>query len=313
MKKICFILLAQMNIFTWAQKVDTIQLPTEKIRSIELPDTLREISALEFDKRSTKTQPLFWGLNDSQNKNEIYLFDGNNGKIVQTLILEGADNFDWEEITQDENYLFVGEFGNNLGSRQNLSVFMIDKKQIDPKKEIQKVNYSTLSFYYPEQTSYQIKNRANDFDLEAFFAYKGKLHLFTKEWKSLQTTHYTIDPTITTKQAAKKIETFPTNYLVTAAFISEQQETAGIYLLGYTKEGIAFLNWFSIPENSERFFSTDKIINIPLGFVADWGQLEGVSVNPQRKEICVSGEEIDYRGMNAKQQLHCFPAELVIK
>ena len=313
MKKICFLLLAQISIFTWAQKVDTIQLPTEKIRSIELPNTLREISALEFDKRSSKTQPLFWGLNDSQNKNEIYLFDGNNGKIVQTLILEGADNFDWEEITQDENYLYVGEFGNNLGSRQNLSVFMIDKKQIDPKKEIQKVNYSTLSFYYPEQTSYQIKNRANDFDLEAFFAYKGKLHLFTKEWKSLQTTHYTIDPTITTKQAAKKIETFPTNYLVTAAFISEQQETAGIYLLGYTKEGIAFLNWFSIPENSERFFSTDKIINIPLGFVADWGQLEGISVNPQRTEICVSGEEIDYRGMNAKQQLHCFPAELVIK
>jgi hypothetical protein len=32
----------------------------------------------------------------------------------------------------------------------------------------------------------------------------GKIHLFTKEWASKSTTHYTIDPEISEKQEAKK-------------------------------------------------------------------------------------------------------------
>lgn len=297
----------------FAQKVDTIQLDESKIRTIQLPEELLEISTLEFDDRSTKELPLFWALNDSQNKNEIYLFDGDTGKIVQTLVLDGVINYDWEEITQDEQYIYVGEFGNNLGSRQDLAVYAIDKKQIDPSKEIQYVNFKTISFYYPEQTSYEIKNRKNDHDLEAFFAYNGKLHLFSKEWASRKTTHYTIDPNLTNKQAAKKIETFDTQFLVTAAYLSNYKESKGLYLLGYTQEGIAFLNWFKLTDNSEKFFNTDKIKNIPLGFTAELSQLEGISINPLRNEVCISGEKIDYKGIYVEQKLHCFPTTLVNK
>jgi hypothetical protein len=34
----------------------------------------------------------------------------------------------------------------------------------------------------------------------------GKIHLFTKEWGSKSTTHYLIDPEISEKQKAQKIE-----------------------------------------------------------------------------------------------------------
>lgn len=313
MKKIITLLsLVTLGFSACAQKIDSIYIDESHLRSIELPQELLEISALEFDATSTPSQPLFWGLNDSQNANEIYLFDGLTGEVKNTLVLEGVKNIDWEEITQDENYIYVGEFGNNLGNRKDLTIYTIDKKQIDYTKTSQNVKVDKLEFYYPEQTSFEKKNRKNDHDLEAFFAFNGKLHLFSKEWASLKTTHFTLDPNIKEKQGAEKINTFNTQFLVTAAHISTDPETKGIYLLGYTQEGIAFINWYDLEKENEDFLASKNVKVIPFGFTSQMGQLEGISVNPQRDEICVSGEELNYNSMYAKQQLHCFAAKLLI-
>ncbi|WP_068599028.1 hypothetical protein [Vaginella massiliensis] len=314
MKKLAtLITFIAFQLHVYSQKIDSIYIETNQLRSLVLPEKIIEISALEFDQQSTPDTPLFWALNDSHNANEIYLFDGLTGEVTNTVILDGVPNTDWEEITQDEDFIYVGDFGNNLGNRKDLTIYTLDKNLIDYSKATQTVTVDKIEFYYPEQDTFKIKNRKNDYDLEAFFAYNGKLHLFSKEWASLKTTHYTLDPKIKEKQAAKKINTFHTQFLVTAAHISEHPATKGVYLLGYTKEGIAFINWYDLEEGNEDFLSAKNIKVIPFGFASDLGQLEGISVNPQRNEVCASGEELNFRGMYAKQQLHCFPANLLIK
>lgn len=72
----------------------------------------------------------------------------------------------------------------------------------------------------------------------------GKLHLFTKEWKSKSTSHYIIDPTLSEKQKAEKIESYKTNFVVTDATYFDKK----LYLVGYTKKTEVFLNIFTETE-----------------------------------------------------------------
>jgi len=59
---------------------------------------------------------------------KIYAIDTTNGSITNSYNLNGTANIDWEEISQDENYLYVGDFGNNSsGNRTNLKILRIEK------------------------------------------------------------------------------------------------------------------------------------------------------------------------------------------
>ena len=327
------------------------------METLYLPPTLNEISALEYEKED-KNVASFWGLNDSGNKPELYRFDAKTGEIINTIFITNAPNIDWEEISTDDNRIYFADFGNNMGSRKNLAIYFIDKNQIDFSKPKQELKAQKIEFYYPEQAIYRFKNLTTNWDAEAFFIYNDKIHIFTKEWSNLQTTHYVvpIDTTkkhaaqklenfktnyaitaayinndkihiftkewsnlqtthyvvpidTTKKHAAQKLETFKTNYAVTAAYINTDKNNAthGIYLLGYTKDALAFINWFDLPKNNEDLFFTSQVkkISLPLGFTTQLGQLEGISVLPTENKICFSGEEFNFKGFYAKQVMHC--------
>ncbi|MBO6212776.1 hypothetical protein [Algoriella sp.] len=303
-----FFILTNHSFAQVVENIDTLSIDDYKMETLYLPPTLNEISTLEYEKED-KNMASFWGLNDNGNKPELYRFDVKTGEIINTIFITNAPNIDWEEISTDDTRIYFADFGNNMGNRKNLAIYFIDKKQVDFSKPKQELKAQKIEFYYPEQAIFQFKNLTTNWDAEAFFIYNDKIHIFTKEWSNLQTTHYVVPIDITKKHAAQKLETFKTNYAVTAAYINTDKNNAthGIYLLGYTKDALAFINWFDLPKNNEDLFFTSQVkkISLPLGFTTQLGQLEGISVLATENKICFSGEEFNFKGFYAKQVMHC--------
>lgn len=302
-RKITFILFILSYLNTNAQiKIDTLNIENYQIKTIALSPILNEISTLEF------ADSYFWGLNDSGGKNEIYKIDPDKGEILQTVEISNATNVDWEEMTSNDEYFFIGDFGNNLGNRRDLTIYYFKKDKITNEKKTS-VEAQKIEFYFPEQKNFNPGNRKTNFDCEAFFYYNGKLHLFTKEWTNNQTTHYTLDIK-PGKQAAKKVETFKTNYMVTGAYIDTNpiSNTQGIYLIGYTQDGFAFISGFDFPTNKSGLFFNSNVskFSLPLGFTAGVGQVEGITIKPDKPNvICYSNEDFKFKSFHVQQSIQC--------
>ncbi|MFN8364467.1 MAG: hypothetical protein U0T78_04125 [Cloacibacterium normanense] len=84
---------------------------------------MKETSGLTFLKDKLFT------LNDGGNTNEIFEIDKNSGKILSKLKIN-FPNKDWEAITSDDEDFYIGDFGNNAGSRKDLAIYKTDLKEI---------------------------------------------------------------------------------------------------------------------------------------------------------------------------------------
>ena len=109
-------------------------------KDISLSKKIDETSGLEI------IDDQFITHNDSGGDPKLYYLD-KKGKIVYERILEGAKNNDWEDITKDEEFIYVANMGNNFDNRKNLSIFKIP---IDPLKNKAEV----IEFHYPEQVKF---------------------------------------------------------------------------------------------------------------------------------------------------------------
>lgn len=65
----------------------------------------------------------------------------------------------------------------------------------------------------------------------------GKIHLFTKEWKSKSVSHYIMHPTTETLQPAQKTESYQSDFVVTDATYYQGK----LYLVGYNKGAKVYL------------------------------------------------------------------------
>jgi len=253
-----------------------------------LSDTLKETSGLTvFENR-------LFTINDSGNLAEIYEINPDSGTILKTY-KTNVENIDWESITHDEENFYIGDFGNNLGTRRDLYIYKIpfveDSLNLN---NIQKIN-----FLYPEQTEFIPRNINNNFDGEAMIYLNGKLHIFTKEWKSKKVTHYTIDPEISDLQEAQKVEEFPSGFVVTDAGYYEEK----LYLVGYNKKmEIYLLEFYDFSD--DKFFN-GKYKKYFLGMSTRFGQVEGLATSPEG--IFLSNEEFHKFIFHVKQSLYFIP------
>lgn len=263
-----------------------------KYRTAVLSDSINENSGLDFFNDRLFT------INDSGNSSEIFEMDRETGKI-KNVFKTDLINKDWEAVTSDSTNLYIGDFGNNVGSRKDLMIYRIPFDSALVGLNISEIE--PIPFYYPEQNDFTPKNLNNNFDAEAMIFLNGKIHLFTKEWASKSTTHYTIDPNLTENQAAQKIENFPTDFVVTDAAYFNQK----LYLVGYTKKAEVFLTIFN--ESEPGIFFQDKPKKYYLGSSLSIGQIEGVAVD--EKGIYISGEEFNLPIVKVKPYLYFIPAE----
>ena len=64
--------------------------------------------------------------NDSGGENQLYKIDTLNGTTYENKIIPNSSNIDWEDLAKDYNYLYIADFGNNLGNRVDLNIIKIN-------------------------------------------------------------------------------------------------------------------------------------------------------------------------------------------
>lgn len=270
MKKIFLIFILSISIISNAQQAEIFKL--KKFRVSVLSDSIQETSGLNFFNGKLYT------FNDSGNLPELYEIDSNSGKILKVLKTT-AENKDWEALANDGENFYIGDFGNNSGTRKDLKIYKIPFQDDQLQNDLMK----TISFYYPEQNDFTPKNISTDFDLESMIYLNGKIHIFTKEWASKSTTHYILDPENDKNQAAQKLESYPTGFVVTDAAYFDKK----LYIVGYTKKTEVFLDIFN--EFETGIFFREKPRHLYLGSALSIGQIEGIAVD--EKGIYISGEK----------------------
>lgn len=194
-----------------------------KIAINNLPTLINETSGLIY------WDGYFWTHNDSGGENAIYKIDTLTGNILQTITLKDAVNIDWEDIAQDEKYIYIGDFGNNLGSRKDLRIYKISKKDI-PQNADTTVKVEVINFAYGDQIDFSERNLANDHDCEALICYGDSLYLFSKNWSNLYCRLYAL-PKQPGSYYIYPIDDFNTDGLITGATINI--ETKILTLCGY--------------------------------------------------------------------------------
>ncbi|MFL9833813.1 hypothetical protein [Chryseobacterium terrae] len=262
----------------------------KKYRIAVLSDSIQETLGLNFFAEKLYT------FNDSGNPAELYEIDKTSGKILNTL-KTNVENKDWEALTNDGENFYIGDFGNNAGTRTDLKIYKIPFQN----NQLQNDLLKTISFYYPQQKDFTSKNINTDFDLESMIYLNNKIHIFTKEWASKSTTHYMIDPENFENQAAQKIESFKTNFVVTDASYFDKK----LYVVGYTKKTEVFLDIFN--ESESGIFFKEKPKHLNLGSALTIGQIEGIAVD--ETGIYISGEKFHSPIKNTKPFLYFIPKE----
>ncbi len=167
-----------------------------------------------------------WTINDGGSTTTIYKLSKADGTIQDSVNLIGVTNQDWESITHDEEFIYIGEFGNNIGLRTNLAIYKISKLQITNKQPLQ---IDSIEFHYPEQDSFP-GNYDHNFDAEAFLSFGDSLYIFTKNWLNNQCIIYTLPKTPGIYSANKKA-IFDTQGVITGATVNPKEDV--VTLVGY--------------------------------------------------------------------------------
>lgn len=182
MKKFTSLFLILLCSFSLQAQIENI---TEKYN---LPDAVSETSGLLFFNGKLITH------NDSGDAANLYELDTITGNVARTINITNATNVDWEDITQDNTYIYIGDFGNNSnGNRQDLKIYRVLKSDYLNNTSI---TSETITFSYEDQTDFTSQPNNTNFDAEAISIYKNQLVIFTKNWKDNTVNAYTIPKTI---------------------------------------------------------------------------------------------------------------------
>jgi len=124
--------------------------------------------------------------NDGVGDNTLYELDINDGSIKRTVTINNATNTDWEDITYDDEYIYIADIGNNNGDRDDLKVYKISISDYFDSDNT--VTAEAIEFSYTDQTDFTARD-FHDFDAEGIISYNDYLYIFTKNRESWGTTN----------------------------------------------------------------------------------------------------------------------------
>lgn len=192
---------------------------------------------------------LVWTFNDGGGDPVLFGLSPENGSLIKKIIIRDGVNIDWEAVAQNNRYIFIGDIGNNHGSRKDLKIYYFDKDSINKDAE-QVVSAYTISFVYEDQTDFSRANFSSPYDCEALTANEDSLFLYTKDWANLSTSVYLL-PAIEGNYFAKKISVYNTEGLVTGADLKNDT----LVLCGYNlfNPFVLIFSDYKTLEYSDRF------------------------------------------------------------
>ena len=257
------------------------------ISSFVLDSVIKETSSLIF------WQNKLWTQNDDAD-NKLYALDTLNGNILSSIALTGLVNIDWEEISQDDSFIYVGDFGNNVsGNRTNLRIYKISKLSIVQNNLL----IDTISFSYADQADFspQTANQT-DFDCEAFVVTTDSIYLFTKQWINNKTTLYALPKTAGTYIAQNR-GSLNVAGLITGSVLLKSKKL--IALSGYDAQLQPFVYLLYDYSTTDFFSGNKRKLQLDLPF----HQVEGITTNNGLK-FYITNEAFSYAPIFVEAQMH---------
>ena len=135
------------------------------VSEIDLPVSVYETSGLEIIDNDLIT------VNDSGNPSNLYYLN-KEGEILFRRMFNELKNNDWEDLTADEEFIYIADIGNNFDTRENLRII---KTPINPDNN----TFELINFYYPEQDDFSFK-QLSMYDAEGLISIGDYLMIFTK-------------------------------------------------------------------------------------------------------------------------------------
>ena len=211
--------------------------------------------------------------NDSGGNNKIYIIDKENASILSQLTVLNSSNIDWEDISVDSNHIYIGDFGNNYGDRDNLVIYKATIPtsilSIDQLTEV-----SQISFNYDNQSNLNSAQFNTNFDAEALVNYNNKLYVFTKNWVDYETNIYELSKS-EGAYSIEQIDNIDVGGLITAATYDFNNNQ--ILLTGYNQAFSFIIRLYDL--NGSNFSQAKLqryVINAPSGYSV---QVEGIAID----------------------------------
>lgn len=232
--------------------------------------------------------------NDS-NDIRLYSLDSITGAVTQSLPIAGASNKDWEDIAQDEQYIYIGDFGNNAtGNRTNLRIIRVEKASVETGVPV----IENISFSYSDQTDFTPKRgNTTDFDCEAMVVSRDSIYLFTKQWTGKKTNLYAL-PKIPGTHVAQLRDTYNVGGLVTGADYIEDKRI--VVLLGYSGTVQPFLYLLYDFTGHDFFNANKRKVGLSLSFY----QAEGIASSNGLDYFITNEKFVQSPFINVAQKLH---------
>lgn len=291
-----------------------------------LPDTLNENSGLCIDADSN-----IWTLNDGGNSPEIYQIN-TSGHIENRIYIKNATNNDWESLTTDRNgHFFIGDFGNNNNSRQNLNILIIPDPTLISGDSI---DAEFINFSYEDQFSFPPAADSMNFDAEAFIHLQDHLYIFTKNRTSPfsgYTYIYKLPDTAGTYIAEKRDSLYLGNamtelFQVTDATINNNEEEimlCGYYYLWHLKDFsstnfssgtiVQYTSTAISQKEGLHFISNDSLIMCDEYFNNNGRKLYGVKILSSASIIENNDIDIAIYPNPANQSIHIYSKSRILQ
>ena len=172
------------------------------VSQAELPISVYETSGLEIINDNLVT------INDSGNPSNLYYLN-QDGELVFRRIFNELKNYDWEDLTADQEFIYIADIGNNFDTRDNLRIIKIPIN-------FENKSYEIINFHYPEQVKFITLEKSSQYDAEGLITIDENLIIFTKN-KLKKTTEIYMVPKIAGTYEAKKIGSLNTQSIITGA------------------------------------------------------------------------------------------------
>ncbi|MDD7914709.1 T9SS type A sorting domain-containing protein [Polaribacter ponticola] len=279
---------------TYISSISVNSQVTEFNKKFELPSIVEETSGLLFLDGKIITH------NDSGDEANLYELSNSSGNLLRTININNASNVDWEDITEDNTHIYIGDFGNNNGTRTDLKIYKILKSDF---KKNNSISADIISFSYEDQKNFSNSNNHN-FDAEAFVVYDNQLLIFTKNRADFQTNVYKI-PNIAGAYSATKVSNANVEGLITGATFCNNN----FMLCGYSTTAIPFLIYISSNRNSGNdIFNSGFEKHILNSEVEQRSQIEAITSFEDGK-FYLSRERVNNSFVNLPQKLYEFKDE----
>ncbi|WP_162306874.1 T9SS type A sorting domain-containing protein [Winogradskyella ouciana] len=220
--------------------------------------------------------------NDSATTNQLFDVDTSTGMVTRTVTITNATNTDWEDLTHDDTYIYIGDFGNYQGNRTNLKVYRI---AIVDYFASTSVTADEINFSYSNQTDFTPSPLATNFDAEGLIHYNNNLYVFSKNWVDGNTNIHELPKTPGT-HSISMVDTIAAEGLISGATFNILSNA--VMLIGYDANG-AFL--IELEGFHSGLFSNGTVTKTSVSVPANYSpQIEGI-IQLNADEYYVSAEE----------------------